>query len=285
MEMKSKAQHIVSANTNDDVSVFVFAILDSGKAAYSNSNKGFIDNCYNTSYQDEEFRTAIESIFMRAGATNIEVILKPPRTFNVTPGGTLFQTFSRDRSEKSRPRRTQHHLRMFSHDHECAARIFSFEEKNDIKFDMVIRMRDCAIILEPLRVHDFMYKYHDCVSEDPLKSCVLSKMCADHGGYSDKFWIIPRSLLRPALFTPIEDILRGSHYLLQNPPENSESFIKSIWQFNNVSRFGIGEIDVIPVVESRCESQGELNSTKAPKFVPVPYWKDCSPANVNITRL
>ena len=68
------------------------------------------------------------------------------------------------------------------------------------------------------------------LSKQPDKACVLTKDCMNWGGYSDKFWMVARVLVRPLLFEPISDLLQAKGYLLLPPlVKGSEPLVKKLW--------------------------------------------------------
>ena len=269
LELLSKAQNLVRANVGKH-SMVVFGVLDSGSAIFTNNIQSqTLENCY-ASIEDRAFAEKFVTMFLAEGAIHVEVEVGTPRSFEVTRAMSRWTVQYRE--PEKRIQRVQNHLRVYTHDMECAQNAISFENTTGKRFDIMLRVRDCALFQQPLDISILVDKYSSCLRNEV---CVVSKRCASWGGFSDKFWVVPRQALYQSMIVGIEDLLNAEAYLQKNPPNNSEALLKSIWEHHGLKRMAVG-VDDLPVVDARCIRPGNLSLGQHAIFSPVIAWKDCS---------
>ena len=272
LEVESKVRNLVHVNSELGVDIAVFGVLDSGSARYTNPNQGgleSLDRCYHAKIPERNIVGKATTEFLNAGAKHVDIYVSPPNQFELTSG--IWHWARRYRDPNEREHRLQNHLRIYKHDAECAEMILSHEEVTNSRFDVILRMRDNAIVYQPLTLRTMREQFKDCVDHG---QCIVSKGCSSWGGYSDKFWVIPRKLLLPALTKGFSDLINASEFLQQHAPENSEKLLRLIWEHHGVPRRDASK-DQLPVVDGRCTLIAET-SRDAPIFLPVDQRKDCS---------
>mmetsp|Transcript_4968 Transcript_4968/g.7588 ORF Transcript_4968/g.7588 Transcript_4968/m.7588 type:complete len:339 (+) Transcript_4968:126-1142(+) len=263
LETETKVKNLLQYNAQKPGRrLHVIGVLDQG-ATYSDGQH-YDDSCYDNS-------TDMTALFYeRLSVPNVSISLEisSPQTFHLSKSAlkALDRYRRRIKHESARITRIQGHLRQFSHDAICYKRLHELEEKNDMRFDMVVRLRDNGMVLRPFDLVEIM--------ESVQYRRTITKDCFAWGGYADKVWIIPRGHIRGALGHVVGDTLAGLRYLKAAQPQNSERLVKTVWTHHNV-RVEPLSADKIPIVDGRCVNRGD--QTIVPKFQDVGGKKDCAP--------
>ena len=295
LETRSKIDNFVALNSNrPDRKLFVIGVLDSG-ISYSNNLGGTHGPCYPPS---TDLRPYFHKSFSFEGVVVDTHYGSPTSDFHLSDQTMkMFKHYRRTSSKQAIPyARIQNHLRQFAHDSQCFERVKAIEVKYNMTIDILVRMRDNAIVAEPFDV----IKTMDLVKHRK----VMVKRCNCWGGYSDKVWIIPRRYIEATMAHVVNDTLAAASFLLRNPPTNSEQLVKTVWNHYGVP-ISKRSADDLPVVDGRCvvvpasdrtptvtrtspshvvdidSSSTSANETlHPPRFERVPYNKDCWPGKI-----
>eukprot|EP01035_Chromulina_nebulosa_P025569 gene25569-33383_t len=275
LEIQSKLDNLVKYNAGmNDRKIFVLGILDSG-LSYSNSVTGAggtFPSCYDDSI---DIRARFHHAFQVENVT-LDTVFSNPKQF-VLSNRTLelLKIYRKNTTEPYPLSRIGNHLRQFDHDATCYDRVRALEAEYDMEFDVLMRIRDNAIVTRPIDILKTMRlgDYNN----------VMTKRCSSWGGYSDKVWIIPKHFMQATMQHVVNLTLSGTEPFLFDPlPVNSESLLKSVWVHYGVNVSTL-EADDLPVVDGRCTKMAQ-NSTSLPHFSRVPKTYDCWPTDSESPR-
>jgi hypothetical protein len=248
LETTSKLSNLISPNHGENRKTYVVGLLDEGQAYYSNGPHYSENGCYSTS-------TNMSAVFHNLSLKNVDVELhaSPPR--KITLSNKTKEIFTNYRQEINREdhfARIEGHLRQFSHDAQCYEKLRNYELSRNITFDVVLRLRDNALVARPFDPIDLM--------KSARNSKTLLRNCSNWGGVNDKVWLIPRVHMEGVLAHVTRDVLSSREYLIAAQPLNAEGLVKTV------------NPHLLPIVDARCTTPG--NNLKPPKFTYVPSWQD-----------
>jgi hypothetical protein len=267
LETVSKLSKFITPNHGDNRKIYVAGLLDEGKPYFTNRGQNHDTECYSSS-------TNMSAVFQKLSLKNVDVELyaSPPLKIKLTPlMKEIFKTYRHEINitKQQREIRIQGNLRQFSHDAQCYEKLRNYELSRNITFDVVLRLRDNALVARPFDPIDLM--------KSARNSKTLLRNCSNWGGVNDKVWLIPRVHMEGVLAHVTRDVLSSREYLIAAQPLNAEGLVRTVWEHYGVNYVHINPF-LLPIVDARCTTPG--NNLKPPKFTYVPSWKDCRADNL-----
>eukprot|EP00306_Pavlova_sp_CCMP459_P003434 CAMPEP_0185173576 /NCGR_PEP_ID=MMETSP1139-20130426/23700_1 /TAXON_ID=298111 /ORGANISM="Pavlova sp., Strain CCMP459" /LENGTH=250 /DNA_ID=CAMNT_0027739273 /DNA_START=377 /DNA_END=1129 /DNA_ORIENTATION=+ len=146
------------------------------------------------------------------------------------------------------------HIRQFLGWSTCADLIERAELEESFLYDLVIRIRDNALVVQPLVLAQAIFV------ESPYDAFV--KDCAEWGGYNDKFMIVKRAHMHSTFRGHVSSLLTSAGSF-----RNTEQLLKLKLDSRQVRVLRL-PANVLPVVDARC---------RGTSYCVVPDNKDCHP--------
>eukprot|EP00747_Dinoflagellata_sp_TGD_P181497 gnl/TRDRNA2_/TRDRNA2_35359_c0_seq1.p1 gnl/TRDRNA2_/TRDRNA2_35359_c0~~gnl/TRDRNA2_/TRDRNA2_35359_c0_seq1.p1 ORF type:complete len:519 (+),score=65.58 gnl/TRDRNA2_/TRDRNA2_35359_c0_seq1:72-1628(+) len=264
LEARSKMQNLLQteAKRRGAENVHVFLVMETNTSFYVNSDSDISNSsiCHSDFGSPTEVEAAFSPFYKSSlYQSHVEWRLNY----------TNFMSYGISKPWLDPKMRLSSHFRQWHHWALCSDLLKKAEEDMASKYDMVVRLRDNAIVTMPMPIN--------------TATKVLTKGCNTWHGVNDKVMISPRMYALNALegvFAFGVRVNNGDSEAVQDAQYvmNPEMFLQTAWEALDID-YKSDDNFTIPVVDGRCVGN-DTSAAGMPdhrKFCLVGAWKDCRP--------
>ena len=252
LELESKVENLLDVNV--DIELNLFLVLDPMQTVYS---KQEYEVSREGSKSDAE-GVLNEARRLLGHRLKGLILLNDTSSFSYVDSYYERYQYLGSMPEEDRLEMLRKHLKQFYGHYQCAQVISDEEMKHNIKYEMVLRVRDNSIVVQPFKLPTQMLR---------KREGAYVKDCSDWGGVNDKIMLVSRRYVDPAFRSWITHFMfhKSDHSALDNP----EKFLEYVLRAHNVPLYRLS-VEELPFVDGRVHNAG--------KSCLVTQTKDCRPS-------
>ena len=254
LELESKVENLLAVN--EDVELNLFLVLDPTQAVYSKqeyevSREGSMSDA------EEVLNKARRLLGHRLKSL---VLLNDTSSFSYVDSFHERYQYLENMSEDDRLEMLRKHLRQFYGQYQCAQVISEEEMKLNIKYEIVLRIRDNSIVVLPFKLPIQMLRDREGA---------YVKDCSDWGGVNDKIMLVSRRYVDIAFRGWITHFMFHKNDHSVGVLNNPEKFLEYVLRTYSVPVYRL-PVEELPFVDGRVHYAG--------KPCLVTRAKDCRPS-------
>ena len=257
LELVSKVSNLLQPNRDKGIRMHLFLVLDSREVLYSKEE-------FYHSVEKRDASAALEEALESLAGWPMHV-----RVVNET-NGPNFEYITGDAEHRfylphvndiDRTAMIRKHLKQFWGISECARMISAQERTTGRSYDVILRLRDNSIVLNPFVIPMLTLRQNPGA---------YVKQCCGWGGINDKVMLVSRAFMQSALHGWVDHFLLRSTLNLTHL-SNPERVLHHALRMETVPIFQVSA-DVLPIVDGRIHYlEGLCLVTES---------KDCRPSEV-----